>query len=185
MTDRAVVAVLRDLVEATDDIRSWATNINCSGPWPRPILIKRECDKLRAAYQKHADTLACVLAPNVTQPDCHLRRNVNGVCTRSTCECEREGLGDQCIWLRPNDAELERRTGEPHIDGWPLYSGMPPAAQRDCRTCHYFTTKAGGCASVVLCVDANHYTATTPKQYWTSAADAPNVLEPRPNGRKQ
>jgi hypothetical protein len=57
-----------------------------------------------------------------------LRRGVDGVCTRSTCECEREGLGDQCIWLRPTDSELERRTGEPHIDGWPLYSGLPPAA---------------------------------------------------------
>lgn len=57
-----------------------------------------------------------------------LRRGVDGVCTRSTCECEREGLGDQCVWLRPTDAELERRIGEPHIDGWPLYSGLPPAA---------------------------------------------------------
>ena len=57
-----------------------------------------------------------------------LRRGVDGVCTRSTCECARKGLGDQCIWLRPSDAELERRTGEPHIDGWPLYSGLPPAA---------------------------------------------------------
>jgi hypothetical protein len=28
-----------------------------------------------------------------------LRRGVNGVCTRRSCECEREGLGDQCIWL--------------------------------------------------------------------------------------
>ncbi len=30
-----------------------------------------------------------------------LRRGVNGVCTRRSCECEREGLGDQCIWLEP------------------------------------------------------------------------------------
>ena len=52
---------------------------------------------------------------------------------------------------------------------------------RDCRVCHYFTTKAGGCTSVVLCVDANRYTPTTPRQYWTSAADAPNVLENGPN----
>lgn len=27
------------------------------------------------------------------------------------------------------DAELERRTGEPHIDGYPLFSGLPPPAQ--------------------------------------------------------
>lgn len=25
----------------------------------------------------------------------------------------------------PTDAELERRTGEPHVDGWPLVSGLP------------------------------------------------------------
>jgi hypothetical protein len=54
-----------------------------------------------------------------------LIRGVNGVCRRKTCECERDGLGDQCIWLEPTDAELESRTGEPHIDGWPLYSGLP------------------------------------------------------------
>ena len=36
-----------------------------------------------------------------------LRRNVDGVCTRSTCECEREGLGDQCVWLKPAEAEFE------------------------------------------------------------------------------
>ncbi len=30
---------------------------------------------------------------------------------------------------QPSDAELERRTGEPHVDGWPLYSGLPPAAK--------------------------------------------------------
>lgn len=64
----------------------------------------------------------------VVRPVRPLRRGVDGVCARSTCECEREGLGDRCIWLRPTDAELERRTGEPHIDGWPLYSGLPPAA---------------------------------------------------------
>lgn len=27
------------------------------------------------------------------------------------------------------DAELEARTGEPHVDGWPLYSGLPPPAE--------------------------------------------------------
>ena len=32
-------------------------------------------------------------------------------------------------WLRLTDVELERRTGEPHIDGYPLQSGLPPPAQ--------------------------------------------------------
>ena len=36
-----------------------------------------------------------------------LRRGVDGVCTRSTCECERAGLGDQCIWLRPAEPAQE------------------------------------------------------------------------------
>ncbi len=30
-----------------------------------------------------------------------LRRGVNGVCSRRICVCERDGLGDQCIWLEP------------------------------------------------------------------------------------
>jgi len=57
-----------------------------------------------------------------------LKRGKTGFCSRkSGCLCEREGLGDECVYLRPNDAELERRTGEPHIDGYPLLSGLPPA----------------------------------------------------------
>jgi hypothetical protein len=39
---------------------------------------------------------------------------VDGVCTRSTCECEREGLGDQCVWLKPVEAEFEC-LGEPSL----------------------------------------------------------------------
>ena len=35
----------------------------------------------------------------------------------------------ECV--RPKDAELERLTGDPHIDGYPLQSGLPtPAKQK-------------------------------------------------------
>lgn len=34
---------------------------------------------------------------------------------------------DAAMQANPTDAELERRTGEPHIDCWPLRSGLPPA----------------------------------------------------------
>lgn len=43
-----------------------------------------------------------------------LRRGVDGVCTRSACECEREGFGDQCVWLKPAEAEFEC-LGEPSL----------------------------------------------------------------------
>ena len=33
----------------------------------------------------------------------------------------------ECV--RPKDAELERHTGEPHVDGYPLYSLLPPPAK--------------------------------------------------------
>ncbi|MEJ1934502.1 hypothetical protein WDZ92_30260, partial [Nostoc sp. NIES-2111] len=33
------------------------------------------------------------------------------------------------------DAELERRTGEPHVDGWPLVSGLPSPAEGDEPAC--------------------------------------------------
>lgn len=31
-----------------------------------------------------------------------LRRGIDGICTRAVCACERDGLGDQCIWLAPS-----------------------------------------------------------------------------------
>jgi hypothetical protein len=36
----------------------------------------------------------------------------------------------------------------------------------DCRLCANFTTKSGGCVSLVQCVDGSQYKATTPRQYW-------------------
>jgi hypothetical protein len=37
---------------------------------------------------------------------------------------------------------------------------------RDCRMCAHYTTKSGGCRSVVQCVDAIQFKATAPHQYW-------------------
>lgn len=54
-----------------------------------------------------------------------LRRGVDGVCTRSTCECEREGLGDQCVWLKPAVAEFEC-LGEPSLCANPRGCGCAP-----------------------------------------------------------
>ncbi|MBK6616223.1 hypothetical protein [Ottowia sp.] len=69
----AVVAALQDFVDATSDIRRWAQghfdnmpDFKCSGPWPQPILIEQECAKVRAAYLKHAATLAALAAPGAT-----------------------------------------------------------------------------------------------------------------------
>lgn len=65
---------------------------------------------------------------DMTNTKAKLRRGETGRCSRSTCICDAEGLGPECVWLVPTDVELERRTGEPHIDGYPLYSGLPPCA---------------------------------------------------------
>jgi hypothetical protein len=43
---------------------------------------------------------------------------------------------------------------------------------RDCRLCANFTTKTGGCTSVVQCVDSMQFKATAPRQYWIAG---PNV----------
>ena len=58
-------------------------------------------------------------------PNKPLRRGVDGVCTRSTCECEREGLGDQCVWLKPAEAEFEC-LGEPSLCANPRGCGCVP-----------------------------------------------------------
>jgi hypothetical protein len=41
-------------------------------------------------------------------------------------------------------------------------------AAADCRLCANFTTKSGGCVSLVQCVDGSQYKATPPRQYWRS-----------------
>lgn len=43
---------------------------------------------------------------------------------------------------------------------------------RDCRLCANFTTRTGGCVSVVQCVDSMQFKATPPRQYWVSAPNA-------------
>ena len=67
--------------------------------------------ELAAKAAKISAAIKAALAQEQESTKTTLSRGVNGVCSRSACECEREGLGDQCIWLRPTDAELERRTG--------------------------------------------------------------------------
>lgn len=42
---------------------------------------------------------------------------------------------------------------------------------RDCRLCANFTTQAGGCVSVVQCVDSMQFKATTPRQYWIAGSN--------------
>ena len=56
------------------------------------------------------------------QPTCpHIRSSGTGGWATNWCELNGPPAA------QPSDAELERRTGEPHVDGWPLYSGLPPA----------------------------------------------------------
>jgi hypothetical protein len=69
-----------------------------------------ELGKLIAA----GEMLALTTLANSKTPNKPLRRGVDGVCTRSTCECEREGLGDQCVWLKPAEAEF-KCFGEPSL----------------------------------------------------------------------
>jgi hypothetical protein len=71
--------------------------------------------------------------------------------------------------------------GQTHLSGWndvrPAHGSVPLYDQaaldaalnlwpRDCRLCANYTTQAGGCVSVVQCVDSMQFKATTPRQYW-------------------
>lgn len=69
-----------------------------------------------------SDTPAAVRVEPPVRP---LRRGVDGVCTRSTCECERDGLGNQCVWLKPAEAEFEC-LGEPSLCANPRGCGCVP-----------------------------------------------------------
>jgi hypothetical protein len=51
---------------------------------------------------------------------------------------------------------------------------------RDCRLCAHFTTKAGGCTSVVQCVDSAQFKTTTPRQYWSGKPAGATAIPPAP-----
>ena len=76
------------------------------------------------------DSLRAALAEPVQEPVAKrrptLRRGVTGVCSRSTCECEKEGLGDQCIWLRPADPVQEPVAWMYEHDGMVHDADNPP-----------------------------------------------------------
>lgn len=44
---------------------------------------------------------------------------------------------------------------------------------RDCRTCRNYTTKSGGCMSVLRCVDGSRYQRQGVVQIWESAPESP------------
>ena len=44
---------------------------------------------------------------------------------------------------------------------------------RDCRTCRNFTTRSGGCVSVLRCVDGSGYKRQGRFQYWEAAPAKP------------
>lgn len=80
----------------------------CRDGWPDDPTLKPDIAALKKRLAEDPGFAAQVTG------DRPLRRNVDGVCTRSTCECEREGLGDQCVWLKPVEAEFEC-LGEPSL----------------------------------------------------------------------
>lgn len=60
-----VLEALRHLLLAPKEMREWGQGIDSChpafkfcGPWPQPTLIRRECDKLRAAYERHGALFA-------------------------------------------------------------------------------------------------------------------------------
>ncbi len=45
--------------------------------------------------------------------------------------------------------------------------------EADCRTCRNFTTRSGGCMSVLRCVDGSRYQRQGVVQIWESAPESP------------
>ena len=44
---------------------------------------------------------------------------------------------------------------------------------RDCRTCRHFTTRSGGCVSVLRCVDGSGYQRQGRFRFWEAAPETP------------
>ena len=64
-------------------------------------------------------------------------------------------------------AECYRTLGRLQIEIEQLQAALLDA--RDCRTCRNFTTRSGGCVSVLRCVDGSGYQRQGQFQYWEAA----------------
>ena len=79
------------------------------------LYLPGELERVNAAITAMRAALAQQAEPVEPPKPAPLKRGTTGRCTRKVCECEKEGLGPECIHL------------EPVIDGYPLWSGIPKA----------------------------------------------------------
>ena len=91
------------------------------------------------------------------------------------CDFRTYMVGDGCAACDPEKAlEFLRDTVDDQADEIDrLRAALLDA--RDCRTCRNFTTRSGGCVSVLRCVDGSGYQRQGQFQYWEAAP-----LDPAP-----
>ena len=85
--ERRQAARCKELEEALKELMAWQVkNVNA---WNN------------SAYDNAHRVLARPAAPLSEVKRQRLKRGSTGVCSRSICVCERDGLGDECVWLSP------------------------------------------------------------------------------------
>jgi hypothetical protein len=90
----------------------WARNGNEPCPHVQQAEPVQEPDLWGAGYEAGYQAGMAERPAEPPKP-ASLKRGTTGRCTRKVCECEKEGLGLECIHL------------EPVVDGYPLWSGIP------------------------------------------------------------
>ena len=90
-------------------------------------------------------------------PNCHRKP------PQPKLDAEIRAQTEKLAALRREIYEAECTKREAQRDGAALLDA------RDCRTCRNFTTRSGGCVSVLRCVDGSSYQRQGRFQYWEAA----------------
>ncbi len=84
-------------------------------------------------------------------------------------EFYRAGQQSSDGWIEPKPVVPRPTKGS--LEAWPF--AINSMNDPDCRTCRNFTTRSGGCMSVLRCVDGSRYQRQGVVQIWESAPVSP------------
>lgn len=97
------------------------------------------------------------------------RINAYGGKKQAYAEFYRAGQQSRPDWIEPKPVVPRPTKGS--LDAWQF--AINSVNDLDCRTCRNYTTKSGGCTSVLRCVDSSSYQRGGVVQIWESAPVSP------------
>lgn len=155
---------------------AWAADLRDAAALIQAAPVVERADSATPVVERGAGNLSDNAAP-VAHARWYCVTNYGGATLCTSRADAAEVAAEQDIAVPPHGPHRAVMLAEVPPARGPLYDQAALDAAlnlwpRDCRLCGNFTTRTGGCVSVVQCVDSMQFKATPPRQYWASAPNA-------------